>query len=314
MRPIAPINSISPSLRADGLALFGTVYRLVRVALHAIARNLATAAPMKLVAIFSECFYRLICIQVTLRRAPERITPRQLLALSKAARAIAALTGRVLDFSPWTSLSPDQLDALSPAPSRPAKSAVDAGHLTLDDSTNPQSEIHNPLFPAPHSAFHIPHLSQVRCCPLLRAPGSALAEVCRNLVKLLSPGPASVPASAPQSAGEADEDVRAPGKIQHQIENPQSTIYNPKSSSPHSALRAPHCKISNLESQLSELDAQISGLDDQVALIQSIIHNHQSAISPSVSPHSVSPQSASPHSALRAPHFPIAHLNAHPTP
>jgi hypothetical protein len=175
---------------------FRTIFLLVRTLFESLVQRLSAAdpggaAPLRTVCLIIECLTSLIALSYTVHAAPERITPRQLLRLSKAARALTRLTGQTFDFTPWTSLTPEELDRISPIP-----------------EPNPLTpyRIRIPEYRLPASGFTSPQLCQ--------HPGATLANVIKKLVRILppdfSPNLSPSPSQSPsQSALELESQSRS---------------------------------------------------------------------------------------------------------
>src|SRR5690242_8479855 len=106
----------APSLHARGLALCSALLELVEIILADIVDLLAgkhalsNFKALRLLDKAIRCLFSLGRLHLTLQRAPQHFTARQILRLARAFDRIRYLTGRAFDFSLWTSLTPNQLD------------------------------------------------------------------------------------------------------------------------------------------------------------------------------------------------------------
>jgi hypothetical protein len=155
------------SLHSQGLLLFATICRLVTTIFSSLARYYAAhpeCDSLRAACLATQCLTSLLALEYTLHRAPERIIPRQIIRLSKSARLLSRLTGQTFDFTPWTSLTPAELDAVSP---RPTPNPLSGYRLRPYEPNLPTSGNH------PVS--------------LLPNPGATLANVIKKLARLLPP-------------------------------------------------------------------------------------------------------------------------------
>jgi hypothetical protein len=164
-----PATLDPPALHAHGQALFQTIFSLVFTVFRSLTDYYQAHSKhdrLSTVSLAIECFASLVALEITLHVAPERVTPRQLLRLSKAARTLTRLTGQTFDFTPWTTLSSDEwteLDRLYPPPTNPY--AV------------PQLRPYELRLPP----------SGERSAALCLYPGATLAGVIKKLVRILPP-------------------------------------------------------------------------------------------------------------------------------
>jgi hypothetical protein len=312
----------SSSLHARGLALFSALMELVEIILAFIVDILAAhnhtlpnAKALPLLDKAIRCLFSLGRLHLTLQRAPHYFTARQVLRLAQAFEKIRYLTGRAFDFSPWTSLTPDQLDAQkSPSPSQssgnlqssicnqqsspaPKKALsptqfIDNLQLAFDNqqSAKPQPASQSPK--NPKSAIHNPQSSTATPSVPATPPVSPVPNVNAVPAATITATPGATLARICEDLVELAEELGLPHTFQTgflPVQSPfQSEISNLKSEIPLSPSQSSVNPQSDVHSvhpvhpvhPPSPSQSEISNLKSEIPNPQSAIYNLQSNAPP----------------------------------